>query len=100
MRLEATIQRRGLEEFVERFQTVDAALTLKGVNISDERKVIRFLEGIREREDSLFVISHKPTNLKEAYQAVVTLADPCPVLIPCPLGQAQGTKAPVGPEAK
>jgi hypothetical protein len=73
MRLEATIQRRGLEEYVERFQTVDAALTLAGVNISDERKVITFLKGLREREDRRFVISHRPANLKEAYQAVVAL---------------------------
>ncbi len=35
--------------------------------------MIRFLKGIREREDRHFVISHKPANLKEAYQAVVTL---------------------------
>jgi hypothetical protein len=98
MRLEATIQRQGLDKYVERFQTMDAALTLAGVKVSDERKVIRFLKGIREREDRLFVISgHKPANLKEAYQAVV---DPCPVLVPCPLGQAQRTKAPAGPEAK
>jgi hypothetical protein len=73
MRLEATIQRRGLEEYVERFQTVDAALTLAGVNISNERKVITFLKGLREKEDRRFVISHRPANLKEAYQAVVAL---------------------------
>ena len=73
MKFEVTTQRRGLEEYVERFQTVDAALTLAGVTISDERKVTRFIRGLRETEDRLFVLQKRPANLKEVYRAVVTL---------------------------
>ncbi len=92
MKLEVTTQRRGLEEYVERFQTVDAALTLAGGTISDERKVTRFIRGLRETEDRLFVLQKRPANLKEVYRAVVTLRQaPCPVLITCSPEQAQGT---------
>ena len=52
---------------------MDAALTLAGVDMSDERKVTRFTRGLKDSEDRLFVLQKRPTNLKEAYQAVVTL---------------------------
>ena len=73
LKFDSTTQRRGLEEYVERFQAVDAALTLAGVDMSDERKVTRFTRGLKDSEDRLFVLQKRPTNLKEAYQAVVTL---------------------------
>ncbi len=52
---------------------MDAALTLAGVDMFDERKVTRFTRGLKDSEDRLFVLQKRPTNLKEAYQAVVTL---------------------------
>jgi hypothetical protein len=58
---------------VERFQAVDAALAQAGVNMLDEQKVTSFIWGLKHAEDRLFVLQKHPANLKEAYQAVVTL---------------------------
>ncbi len=52
---------------------MDAVLTLAGVNMSDEQKVTSFTRGLKDTEDRLFVLQKLPANLKEAYQAVVTL---------------------------
>jgi hypothetical protein len=52
---------------------VDAALTLAGVDMSDELKVTCFIRGLKDAEDRLFVLQKRPANLKEAYRAVVTL---------------------------
>ncbi len=52
---------------------MDAALTLAGVDMSDEQKVTLFTRGLKDAEDRVFVLQKRPTNLKEAYQAVVTL---------------------------
>ncbi len=70
LKFNSTNQRRGLEEYVERFkfQTVDTALTLAGVDMSDEQKVTCFKRGLKDSKDRLFVLQKRPANLKEAYR--------------------------------
>ncbi len=86
LKFNATTQRRRLEEYVERFQAVDAALTLAGVDMSDKQKVTSFTRGLKDAENRLFVLQKRPTNLKEAYQSLsgylASEASSCSVLSP------------------
>ena len=41
--------------------------------MSEEWKVTCFTRGLKDTENRLFVLQKSPANLKEAYQAVVTL---------------------------
>ncbi len=87
---------------MERFQAVDAALTLAGVNMSDEQKVTLFTRGLKDTEDRLFVLKKLPANLKETYQVVLGYpeASSCPELSPNHSEQAEGSSALAGLEAE
>eukprot|EP00961_Rhodomonas_salina_P004806 65330-Rhodomonas_salina.1 len=63
-------QKRGLGEYVEQFQQLDAALHLANMEVSDMDKVLTFIGGLKEIEDRGFVLNEKPQILAEAYAAV------------------------------
>eukprot|EP00966_Prymnesium_polylepis_P132172 3056255-Prymnesium_polylepis.1 len=60
-------------DYVEQFQRIDSAMVLAKVQLSDRRKVLQFVKGIKEVDDRLFILEKKPKNLDEAYKAVLTL---------------------------
>ncbi len=84
LRFNTTTQRSWLEESAERFQTVDAALALAGVNKSDKQKVTSFTRGLKDTEDRLFCPSAVPSQPGCGDHE----ASPCPVLILCHEEQA------------
>jgi hypothetical protein len=90
MEFERTTQRRGLSEYVEQFQLVDAALRLANVTISDAKKVRGFAKGLREEKDIKWILNAQPKNLKEVYHQVSVLRQ-SKTLCHGPSGRPAGT---------
>jgi hypothetical protein len=73
-RLERTFskmrQRDTLLHYVEQWQVLDSALNFSEVHISNRRKVMSFVEGMKDREDKYKVLQEKPSTLKDVYTTV------------------------------
>eukprot|EP00961_Rhodomonas_salina_P021301 286460-Rhodomonas_salina.1 len=59
--------------YVEQFQLVEAAMVLAHVSISDRRKTLQFIKGIRDMNDRRFILEKAPKTLVDCYSAVLTL---------------------------
>eukprot|EP00960_Hanusia_phi_P010255 299616-Hanusia_phi.AAC.1 len=60
-------------EYVEQFQQVEAAMVLAKVSISDRRKTLQFIKGIKDVGDRRFILEKSPKTLIDCYAAVLTL---------------------------
>eukprot|EP00961_Rhodomonas_salina_P246403 3329595-Rhodomonas_salina.1 len=60
-------------DYVEQFQLVEAAMVLAKVSISDLRKTLQFVKGIKDMSDRLFILEKAPKTLNDCYAAVLTL---------------------------
>eukprot|EP00961_Rhodomonas_salina_P090692 1220262-Rhodomonas_salina.2 len=64
-------QRSTLMNYVEQFQVMDAALRFSEIEISNTRKVMQFLQGMREMEERQFLLERDPKSLADLYEGVI-----------------------------
>eukprot|EP00961_Rhodomonas_salina_P059712 801773-Rhodomonas_salina.1 len=51
-------------EYVEQFQQVEATMVLAKVSISDRRKTLQFVKGIKDVGDRRFILEKSPKTFK------------------------------------
>ena len=73
LKFERIRQRSTLMDYVEQFQRIDSAMVLAKVQLSDRRKVLQFIKGIKAVDDRRFILEKNPKNLDETYRVVLTL---------------------------
>ena len=66
-------QRDTLQQYVESWQVLDSALTFSQVHMTDTRKVMQFVTGLRERDEKRYLLDRDPETLADLYQGVVRL---------------------------
>jgi hypothetical protein len=62
-----------LFKYVDRFQTIAAAVHLAEINLTDDNMVRQFIRGLVRESDRRFVLEKEPANLDQCYKAVDTL---------------------------
>jgi hypothetical protein len=73
IRFDSLRQRSSLQAYVDEFQKVDAAFSFAQMEIAEERKVLVFIRGIKEREDRRYMMHERCHTLDECYEAAMYL---------------------------
>jgi hypothetical protein len=66
-------QRDTLQNYVESWQILDAALKFSGVHIEPIRKVMQFIKGLRDKDEKRYLLEKDPETLADVYRWVVRL---------------------------
>jgi hypothetical protein len=66
-------QRDTLQNYVESWQILDAALKFSGVHIESIRKVMQFIKGLRDKDEKRYLLEKNPETLADVYRWVVRL---------------------------
>lgn len=73
LKFEKTMQVSSLQDYVERFQVMVAALTFAEVAMDQERMILQFIRGLKFLEDRRFLLEKGPKTLPELYRGCVVL---------------------------
>lgn len=60
-------------EYIEKFQTYEAALVLAHINIDEEDKILRFLEGLKYYDEKRIIVEKRPQTLQAVYSAAMDI---------------------------
>ena len=66
-------QRDTLQNYMESWQILDAALKFSGVHIEPIRKVMQFIKGLRDKDEKRYLLEKDPETLADVYRWVVRL---------------------------
>ncbi len=53
------MQRSILQAYIDKFQKVDAAFSLVDIEVTEERKIMVFIQGIQLSEDQRYIMHQK-----------------------------------------
>ena len=70
LKFEKLVQYSSLQDFLEKFQIMAAAMVLAEVKMGEDRMVLQFIRGMRYLEDRRFVLEKNPKTLKDLYGSV------------------------------
>ena len=68
-----TQQRDTLQNYMETWQILDAALKFSGVHIELIRKVMQFIKGLRDKDEKRYLLEKDPETLADVYCWVIRL---------------------------
>jgi hypothetical protein len=73
LRFDALRQRSSLQAYMDEFQKVDAAFSFADMVVTEERKILVFIRGIKLSEDRRYIMHQKPQTLDACYEAAIYL---------------------------